>query len=335
MQRFKNILLVCDHEAGNDAVLDRAVTLAQRNEAQLTVIKAVDAWHGQAPRCAEVISDQDVHELVAPTGREKLDELVRLFQRGGIRIGAKVLSGTEYLEIIREVLVENRDLVIMTAEDERGLKARFFGSTSLQVMRKCPCPVWVMKPAHGKRFARILAAVDTGVTDLDTEHHALNAKIMDLATSLAEQEQSELHIVHAWEMFGESVLRGEFAHLKKEQVDAWALQERQRHERQLSGLLQEYELENVNHHVHLVKGDAQYVIPKLAHQQQIDLIVMGTVCRTGIAGFFIGNTAESILQQVECSVLTVKPDGFVSPVVLERPMLNGAGAGHVAAHRGD
>ena len=82
-------------------------------------------------------------------------------------------------------------------------------------MRKCPCPVWVMKPAQGKRFARILAAVDTGVTDLDTEHHALNTKIMDLATSLAEQEQSELHIVHAWEMFGESVLRGEFAHLKK------------------------------------------------------------------------------------------------------------------------
>ena len=62
---------------------------------------------------------------------------------------------------------------------------------------------------------------------------------------------------------------------------------------------------------------------------------MGTVCRTGIAGFFIGNTAESILQQVDCSVLTVKPDGFVSPVVLERPMLNGADAGHVAAHRGD
>jgi nucleotide-binding universal stress UspA family protein len=28
----------------------------------------------------------------------------------------------------------------------------------------------------------------------------------------------------------------------------------------------------------------------------------------------MGNTAESILQQVECSVLTVKPDGFVTPV---------------------
>ena len=34
-------------------------------------------------------------------------------------------------------------------------------------------------------------------------------------------------------------------------------------------------------------------------------------------GFFIGNTAESVLQQVNCSVLTVKPEGFVSPVTLD------------------
>ena len=50
----------------------------------------------------------------------------------------------------------------MTAEIEED-SSGFLGSTSLHVMRKCPCPVWVMKPAQGKRFARILAAVDTGV----------------------------------------------------------------------------------------------------------------------------------------------------------------------------
>jgi len=44
---------------------------------------------------------------------------------------------------------------------------------------------------------------------------------------------------------------------------------------------------------------------------------MGTVCRTGVAGFFIGNTAEDVLNQVESSVLTVKPDGFVTPIELD------------------
>jgi nucleotide-binding universal stress UspA family protein len=43
-------------------------------------------------------------------------------------------------------------------------------------------------------------------------------------------------------------------------------------------------------------------------RQKHDLVIMGTVCRTGVAGFFIGNTAENVLQQVDCSVLTVKPE---------------------------
>lgn len=43
---------------------------------------------------------------------------------------------------------------------------------------------------------------------------------------------------------------------------------------------------------------------------------MGTVCRTGAPGLLIGNTAEKILYEVDCSVLTVKPDGFVTPVRL-------------------
>jgi len=49
---------------------------------------------------------------------------------------------------------------------------------------------------------------------------------------------------------------------------------------------------------------------------QADLVVMGTVARTGIAGWLIGNTAEAILEQLQCSVLAVKPHGFVSPVKL-------------------
>jgi nucleotide-binding universal stress UspA family protein len=41
------------------------------------------------------------------------------------------------------------------------------------------------------------------------------------------------------------------------------------------------------------------------------------VARTGVRGFFIGNTAETILEQIDCSVLAIKPPGFVTPVALE------------------
>jgi universal stress protein E len=65
-----------------------------------------------------------------------------------------------------------------------------------------------------------------------------------------------------------------------------------------------------------LEGDASDLVPRLAVEKGIDVIVMGTVCRAGVPGLFIGNTAERVLRQVSCSVLTVKPEGFVSPVTM-------------------
>jgi universal stress protein E len=74
--------------------------------------------------------------------------------------------------------------------------------------------------------------------------------------------------------------------------------------------------EHLKPELHLIKGRAEHMIPVKAHELDVDLIIMGTVARTGIPGFFIGNTAESILNQIDCSVLTIKPPGFVGPVSL-------------------
>ena len=66
--------------------------------------------------------------------------------------------------------------------------------------------------------------------------------------------------------------------------------------------------------VHFLKGDAPIVIPEFALLEGVDLVVMGTVGRSGAAGMLIGNTAERILGSIECSVIAVKPNRFVSPI---------------------
>ncbi|MBT8362313.1 MAG: universal stress protein, partial [Deltaproteobacteria bacterium] len=48
----------------------------------------------------------------------------------------------------------------------------------------------------------------------------------------------------------------------------------------------------------------------------IDVVVMGSIGRSGIPGFLIGNRAEKILSNINCTVLTVKPDGFISPITI-------------------
>ena len=66
---------------------------------------------------------------------------------------------------------------------------------------------------------------------------------------------------------------------------------------------------------HLLPSDPVQPIPDFALQRGIDLIVMGTVGRTGISGFVMSNTAEKVLRLVRCSVLAVKPHIFISVAV--------------------
>ena len=225
-----------------------------------------------------------------------------------------MLYGTPFLEIIREVLRNEHDLVMTTAEGRGGLKERLFGSTTMHLMRKCPCPVWVIKPSQPERYTRILAAVDPA--PLDEGQFAVNIKIMDLATSLARRQQCELVVVHTWTFAAEHSLRSGYVGPSVE-VDKWVDDARDLHRRRLAELLQPYPLQELKTQVYMLKGEPGHLIPELAAKMEVGLIVMGTVSRTGVAGLLIGNTAERILRQVDCSVLTVKPDGFVTPVRLD------------------
>jgi universal stress protein E len=76
-------------------------------------------------------------------------------------------------------------------------------------------------------------------------------------------------------------------------------------------------LQDLKSQVYLLKGEPGHLTPELAAKMEVGLIVVGTVSRAGVAGLLIGNTAEKILRQADCSVLTVKPDGFVTPVRLD------------------
>jgi len=82
----------------------------------------------------------------------------------------------------------------------------------------------------------------------------------------------------------------------------------------LASLLDAYGIAVDDPSVHLVKGEPAASILQTAEKCSADLIVMGTLGRSGIPGLFIGNTAEDVLQATRASVLAVKPQDFVSPV---------------------
>ena len=314
MKRFKNILVVHDQRALSNVALERAAALAKRNVARLTLVEVIEDFPASMRMLITMMPLQELRELVINERREQLECVVSPIRKEGIPVDAIVLIGAPFYEIIQEVLREKHDLVMMMAEGKSGLREQIFGSTSLHLMRKCPCPVWVMKPEPHKPRARILAAVD--INSSDEQDSSLNTMIMELATSLAELEQSELHVVHAWANIPAGFLRTH-AWMAGEEVQQLAGDIMTLCRRRLDEFVGSHLLEDMNCQVHFIVGEAKAVIPRLAATEHVDLIIMGTVCRTGLAGFFIGNTAENVLQQVNCSVLVLKPEGFVSPIKLD------------------
>ncbi|ODS35945.1 hypothetical protein BEH94_02575 [Candidatus Altiarchaeales archaeon WOR_SM1_SCG] len=313
MEHFENILLVTDGKTRGEAALKRASTLAKNNQAQLTVVEVVEKLPRDLKRINTPTSIADMQKLIIRDRLKHLENIIAPIKDEGVRVTAKLLIGTPFLEIIREVLRNNHDLVIITAECKGGLKEMLFGTTTMHLMRKCPCPVWAIKPAKHKRFSRILAAVDKYPSG--DERNALNDRIMELASSLARSENSELHIIHTWSVYGERSLRTRGG-MQENELYKLLHEIRNGHKVWLDELVKKYTPNIPKKQVYLLKGEAGALIPSLAEKKRIELIVIGTVSRTGIDGLLIGNTAERVLQQVDCSVLAIKPDGFVSPVKL-------------------
>jgi len=318
MQRFKNIMYVCDEKGGESEAFHRAVTLAINNSAHLKVVAVHEDVPQEMLKLLDAQKFPDLKEAISRVYRENLDHVVSDAKNKGLQISTKIHTGKPFIELIKEVLREKHDLVIMNAATEDGLKEFFFGSDAMHMMRKCPCPVWVIKPKQGRKFAKILATVESSLAydEPDSVKAGLNKKIMEMSSSLARLEGSELHIIHAWELYLETMLRNR-AGLSQKQIDDLSHATRNTHETMVYELVQKYSPGLPEQQIHILKGRAGHVIPEVARKRGIELIVMGTVSRTGIAGFFIGNTAEEILDRVDCSVLTVKPDGFVSPVKLQ------------------
>ena len=313
MKRFKNILLVLTDHNDEDA-LKRAESIIKSNKGRLTIVKVRAKVPERILSRLTASYRLDIQELAAREFQKSMYTILAPLVEQRLDVHGKFLFGHPFLEIIRQVLREKHDLLMSTAAESEFSQTALFGSTAMHLMRKCPCPVWIGKPSPKKTYSRIMAAVDPDPTD--TTRHGLNARILDLAVSLARSEHSELHIIHCWRLPMEGTLRAR-QEFSKDTVDNMIDDLREVHKQRLKKLLDAQDMDGITTHIHQLKGNPGILISRMAAEQGIDLVIMGTVCRTGIAGFFIGNTAEKVLQDIQCSVLAIKPEGFQTPVTLE------------------
>jgi len=314
MDRFKNILVAASPGHVEPLTLRAAVDLARVNDAQLAVMDVVaplPGWRKSMNVEGHVI---DIEAAMIQDREARLGRLIENAQADP-NTEVSVTVGEPFLEVIRRVLSKGHDLVMVGEPAVESPCEPKLSSGVMHLLRKCPVPVWVMRPSRAGNL-RVLALVDPDAGD--PVRDGLNDLVLELASSLAHREGGELHVGHAWSLAGEAALRSSpYVGLPGSLVDVMVRDTEAQQLIQLDALALRHVKEE-ERSVHLVAGEPDEALPRLAERLDIGLIVMGTVGRTGLRGLIMGNTAEAILRSVRCSVIAVKPDGFVTPVKLPK-----------------
>ncbi len=299
MKIFKNILVYQAADQGASASLRIAARHARQTQARVTVVDVRQQEHGWWENLFE---DRSLtFQAEASEQQERLNALVD-GEMPDADVHVKVLEGRPIDVLIQEALEESHDLILKDADSKA--EKLFFGSLDLRLLRLAPAAVWLCDSSVPAKTRRILAAIDPHVDDDEMQ---LNEQIIRLASMLARQDEAELHVVSAWFTPAASV---EHDSDDFERYTRARMRVRRRAWENVEHVVNTSLLRIPSDRVHFEEGDPSDSIVSAVQTVQPDLLVMGSVARKGIPGLWIGNTTEEVTRQVECSVLTIKPNDF-------------------------
>lgn len=311
MNQFHNILFVSNGLTDETESLKQVLSLARNNNATLNVLIV----------CLE-FSDlmtvyKDKFEASLKTQLQQSIQSARdalNLSETDLPINIQVESGSiPAIRIIRQVLKHSYDLIVKNAaQKDDGIG---FTAIDMELLRKCPCPVWLCRPIERHRDNIHVAVAIDPISD-EKAGHDLSIRLLEISRSLADNCDNKLNIISCWDHELEGFLKNNmWIDIPDNALSKSVEDVRDKHYIALEELIKKSNISG-NIQVHHVRGEPQRMIPQFVDDLKIDILVMGTVARTGIDGFICGNTAENILQKLKCSLLALKPNGFVSPVTV-------------------
>lgn len=305
MISLSSILVDEDAVATHHPALEHAAGLARPCGARLKIVDVLP-W---VPSGVRHFVTPDIEKELIEHRRARLAALAE--DVPDVPVTTELLRGRPATAVIQEVLRANHNLLVRSHGRDLADSPRPFGAIDMELLRQCPCPVWLIdNRGRGRDTCRIVAAIRATATE--PEEQELNAQILEWSLLLKSLGHTELTVLQAWTPYGASLLR---SRMSPDEFSEFIETSRRTDDEALSSFLAPYRERLTGVAVELVHGEPEDAITRFVESHGVDVVVMGTVARTGIAGLVMGNTAERVLQRLRGSVFAVKPPGFRSPVV--------------------
>jgi nucleotide-binding universal stress UspA family protein len=305
MSSIKKILILYHRNIGDEAALERALSLAHRVGGSVIVSEIMEqndgrplSWilppsHRSQRAWKRMLAEREAHFSRLLSGSQRLNVPVR----------CKVLDGgPAYESVIRSVARERIDLVIVTGAHIDLARANVRRSLVSKLVQNCPCPVWVADPDATAGLRRVAAAISLPENPADDRKGT--RRILDLVAELHHIEQCEVDLIHAWDFKGAQRDRahGEISQDDLQEMVATASESRRA---RISALLERADLDPHHVRIHVERGAPNFVIPEFASRNHVDLVVMGSGTKSSLKSFFTGIIAREVFEDVPCSVLAV------------------------------
>lgn len=303
---YQKILVATDFSPCSEAALEQAVCLARQTGAKIVLahtlpdLRQLVATLPVEARRDFFYGDGDLFDKeVRRESDAKLRQVIDDLNAPDLDITFETLLGTPYLELTHAVQQEGYGLVLAGTRGHSPWEQFFVGSTARRLVRNCPSSVWIVKDEHRGLPKVVLATTDFSDSSLKAVREGLR---------VAQLAQSDFHLLHVIEELDEELIkRSPHGSPMRNDINDYSRQ-------RLESFVRLLETDPGRVHLHLSLGTAWQEITRTARHLNADLVVIGTQGRTGVSRLLIGNTAEKVLETCDSSLLTVKPDGFLSPV---------------------
>lgn len=298
-RQFRNIFCATDFSEFADVVLAYGVAMAKRFEANLYVCHVVDlptvSAYGEA-----VFDPIEYQQRFMDTSRQEID---RLLGDADVMYQPLITIGNTTDEIARLANEYIADLVITATHGRSGIKRFFLGSVTERLMRTLPCPLLVLRgseevtePSAPRQFPfkKIVVGCDFSA---DSE------LAMDYSLSMAQEFESELHLVHVVEPSGYKDL----FKLPEESGERFKQELYDMIKERLNSLVPEDARAWIRPQISLLVGKPYAEIIRYAEMNDIDLIALGIRGHGMVEELLVGSTTDRVIRQAPCPVLSICP----------------------------
>jgi len=208
------------------------------------------------------------------------------------------MLGNPREEIIHQAEALGVNVIMMGSGDKvRG--DRFpLGVTAQNIIRGAATPVWIVRRGASQRMKNILCPVDFS-------DHSRRALVN--AADLSRMFGAKLQVLTVAEKLPR-VYRGMPLYVGRGNQRAdWE----ERCRKELEKFLRDIDLEGIMWNKEIRSGEPHGEVLKAAAEMRADLVVMGSLGRTGLTRILMGSVAEKVARELPCSLVMMKAQDMV------------------------